>query len=67
MHQKIFDPFYTTKKVGQGTGLGLSIAYGLVQKHRGQILVKSEVNRGTLFIIRIPLRQPDVANPAMSA
>lgn len=55
---KIFDPFFTTKKVGQGTGLGLSIAYGLIQKHHGTITVKSELGRGTLFTLQLPIRQP---------
>jgi len=54
---KIFDPFYTTKKVGQGTGLGLSIAYGIIQKHQGQISVKSELGKGTLFKITLPMTQ----------
>ena len=51
----IFDPFFTTKAVGQGTGLGLSISYNLVQKHGGQITVTSEENKGTTFIITLPL------------
>ena len=55
--EKIFDPFFTTKTVGEGTGLGLSIAYGLIQKHNGDIQVKSRVNQGTKFTIRLPLRQ----------
>jgi two-component system, NtrC family, sensor kinase len=55
---KIFDPFYTTKKVGEGTGLGLSIAYGLIQKHHGNIVVTSEVGKGTRFEIILPIRQP---------
>lgn len=55
---KIFDPFFTTKKVGQGTGLGLSIAYGLIQKHHGNIVVESEVGKGTKFTLQIPVRQP---------
>jgi two-component system, NtrC family, sensor kinase len=58
LQEKIFDPFFTTKKVGEGTGLGLSIAYGLIQKHHGTITVNSELGKGTLFTIRIPLRQP---------
>lgn len=55
--EKIFDPFFTTKKVGQGTGLGLSIAYGLIQKHQGEITVRSKVGKGTLFTIVIPIHQ----------
>lgn len=52
---KIFDPFFTTKPVGKGTGLGLNVSYDIVvNKHKGQLLVRSEVGRGTTFTIRIP-------------
>ncbi|TRW92688.1 ATP-binding protein [Candidatus Methylobacter oryzae] len=54
--KKIFDPFFTTKEVGEGTGLGLSISYGIIEKHQGTLTVESELNRGTRFIIAIPLR-----------
>jgi two-component system NtrC family sensor kinase len=53
---KIFDPFYTTKDVGQGTGLGLSISYGIVHNHGGEISVKSNVGVGTEFTIVLPMR-----------
>ncbi|MEH6625634.1 MAG: ATP-binding protein [Motiliproteus sp.] len=52
---RIFDPFFTTKKVGKGTGLGLSIAYGIVEKHQGQIEVSSEVGKGSSFRVTIPI------------
>ena len=52
---KIFDPFFTTKGVGKGTGLGLSISHGIIQKHGGRIDVKSEVGKGTVFTIRLPV------------
>jgi two-component system NtrC family sensor kinase len=51
----IFDPFYTTKPVGQGTGLGLSLAYGIVRNHGGYIETKSQVNKGTTFSIYLPV------------
>ncbi|MEO0098541.1 MAG: cache domain-containing protein [candidate division WOR-3 bacterium] len=50
---RIFDPFFTTKP--KGTGLGLSVVYGIVSRHRGQINVKSEVNKGTIFTISLPV------------
>ena len=53
--EKIFDPFYTTKDVGQGTGLGLSISYGIVKSHGGQIQVESQVGEGTTFHIDLPI------------
>ncbi len=52
---RIFEPFYTTKEVGKGTGLCLSIAYDIVKKHHGEILVESEVGRGTAFTVKIPV------------
>jgi two-component system NtrC family sensor kinase len=58
MLEKIFDPFFTTKGVGQGTGLGLSISYGILESHGGEILVRSEVDVGTEFILLIPVYPP---------
>lgn len=51
----IFDPFYTTKDVGEGTGLGLSIAYQIVQQHGGSIRAESRLGEGTKFIITLPV------------
>jgi two-component system, NtrC family, sensor kinase len=57
---KIFDPFFTTKGVGRGTGQGLAIAHSVViDKHRGEIRLESEVGKGSTFIIRLPLH-PDI-------
>jgi len=52
--QRIFDPFFTTKPVGKGTGLGLSIIYGIINKMGGDISVRSVVDKGTVFTIRLP-------------
>ncbi len=51
---RISEPFYTTKEVGEGTGLGLSIVYSILESHKGTLGVKSQVNKGTTFTIRIP-------------
>jgi len=54
---KIFDPFYTTKPVGEGTGLGLAICFNIAQEHGGSIDVSSVVGSGTTFTIKIPLER----------
>ena len=51
---KIFDPFFTTKGQGEGTGLGLSVSLGIVQRHGGEIQVRSQIGKGTLFVVRLP-------------
>ena len=56
---RIFDPFFTTKPVGKGTGLGLSICYGIIKKMGGEIDVRSVVDAGTTFHIRLPCRKKD--------
>ena len=53
--QKIFEPFFTTKPSGQGTGLGLSLSFDIIQAHGGKIEVQSEVEKGTEFIITLPV------------
>jgi signal transduction histidine kinase len=55
---RIFDPFFTTKPVGKGTGLGLSISYQIVvEKHGGQLKCISALDRGTEFVVEIPIKQ----------
>jgi len=54
VQSKIFDPFYTTKGV-EGSGLGMSVSYGIVGKHGGSIDVISQVGKGTVFTIELPI------------
>lgn len=52
---KIFNPFFTTKPVGQGTGMGMAISYKVIKNHEGAINVESELNKGTKFTITLPI------------
>ncbi|TVM14611.1 two-component sensor histidine kinase [Oceanidesulfovibrio indonesiensis] len=52
--EKVFDPFYTTKKVGEGTGLGLSIVFGILERLGGRIFAESKVGEGSTFTITFP-------------
>ncbi|MEH1923522.1 hybrid sensor histidine kinase/response regulator [Nostoc sp.] len=55
IQSKIFDPFFTTKPINKGTGLGLAISHQIIQKHQGNIQLKSEFGYGTEFAIEIPI------------
>jgi len=57
---KMFDPFFSTREVGQGTGLGLSTAFGIVQDHDGGIKASSEADKGTTFEVFLPLAEGPV-------
>ena len=52
---KIFQPFFTTKPTGSGTGLGLSLSYDIAKAHGGEIKVVTKENKGTEFIIQLPI------------
>ncbi len=58
---KIFEPFFSTKNVGEGTGLGLSVSYGLIRNHGGEIKVTSEQGRGTTFTVILPTMEEQIA------
>jgi two-component system NtrC family sensor kinase len=51
---KIFNPFFTTKRPGEGTGLGLSVSYGIITHHKGKIFFESEPGKGATFTIHLP-------------
>ncbi len=54
--RKLFTPFFTTKKEVKGVGLGLAVSYGIIQRHHGQITVKSKEGEGTVFSIYVPVK-----------
>ncbi len=58
---RIFEPFFTTKPKGKGSGLGLAIVFRIVQRHRGEVLVRSEPGQGSVFTCLFP--RPTAAGP----
>ena len=52
---KIFQPFFTTKPIGQGTGLGLSLSYDIVKAHGGEMKVETKESEGSEFIVQLPI------------
>ena len=64
--QRIFEPFFSTKKDSGGTGLGLSITYGLVQRLGGQIAAESELGKGTTFTVTLPVETKEVRDEGLT-
>lgn len=63
--KRLFEPFYTTKEVGQGTGMGLSMAHGIIHEHNGHIIVESTLNLGTSVKILLPEVSGFQKNPSI--
>ena len=64
---RVFDPFYTTRPVGQGPGLGLSVCYGIIQEHNGKITCQNRPQGGAIFRIELPaVMDPALASASMS-
>ena len=57
--QKMFEPFYTSKNIGEGTGLGMSIAYKIIEAHSGKIDVDSTIGEGTAISIALPIKSAE--------
>ena len=55
----VFDPFFTTREVGNGTGLGLSICHGIVTAHGGRIYTESKSGKGATFVVELPIQYAD--------
>jgi signal transduction histidine kinase len=57
VRRRVFEPFFTTRGVGEGTGLGLSVVHGIVTSHSGEIRVLSQLGKGSRFEIALPVGQ----------
>ena len=55
IQERIFEPYFTTKPIGEGTGMGLAVAHAIVSKHKGEIRVQSQPGKGTVFDVLLPV------------
>jgi len=64
---RVFDPFYTTRPVGQGSGLGLSACYGIIQEHGGKITCRNKDEGGASFVVELPIGNGNILEPRAQA
>jgi signal transduction histidine kinase len=64
---RVFDPFYTTRPIGQGAGLGLSVCYGIIQEHQGKILCQNRPEGGARFYIELPVAVRSDSSPGLTS
>lgn len=65
--ERVFDPFYTTRSIGQGVGLGLSACYGIVQEHKGRITCRNRPEGGACFRVELPTLEKTRTSSAMAS
>jgi len=65
--KRVFEPFFSTRHGHRGTGLGLSVTYGMVSEMGGEIAVSSQLDRGTRFMVTLPLQSPRLSSATACA